>query len=311
MIKKVAKKILPKRFYNFLRMRPRFVLISGSLYRKIDYINKLCWNNDPDDRGDILGIIRKKAHIVDKGLQSPKRARGHSLELAEQLKNKLDLLNHQMSGHTSQWAYGIYKLHQDLQLGQLSERDYKDFRFEKENRVSYEKLIASMKERRSIRHFKKGQVPSSRDIEKALKGCIWAPSSCNRQTVVNFYTCDVGLANKCASFNKGATSISGDFAFISVCYDTRSYHLPQESLTGMIDASLGFQNSLLLFHSLGLGACVLNWSHADKYEELQLRRTLSIPEYCQIAFNVIVGIPKTGAPVPGRKADIEYMMEVR
>src|SRR5690606_12635409 len=101
--------------------------------------------------------------------------------------------------------------------------------------------------------------------------------------------------------------ISGKFTFIAVCYDTRSYFLPQESLTGYIDVSLGFQNSLLMMHSLGLGACVLNWSHASESEDRELRKLLKIPTHCEIAFNVVVGIPKIGAPTPGRKPESEYM----
>ncbi|SEJ25994.1 Nitroreductase [Pseudomonas linyingensis] len=311
MLKNIAKKILPQKTYNLLRMRPRFALLSGHLYSKVKYINSLSWKSDPDNRGDILSIVRKQAHIIDKGLQSPKRTPGHSLELSHYLKKNLEKINHEISPHTSQWATAIYNHHQSLQRGQLSERDYSNFPFENENSISYEKLLASIKERRTIRHFEEGETPTPKEIKRALTGSIWAPSSCNRQTIVNFFTCNDNLAKKCASFNKGATSISGTFAFISVCYDTRSYHLPQESLTGMIDASLGFQNSLLLFHSLGLGACVLNWSHADEHEEAELREALEIPRHCQIAFNVIIGKPKNGAPIPGKKSAMEYMVEVK
>jgi ethanolamine ammonia-lyase large subunit len=62
-------------------------------------------------------------------------------------------------------------------------------------------------------------------------------------------------------------------------------------------------------HALGLGACVLNWSHADKDENTRLRALLNIPEYCEIAFNVIIGIPHGGAPAPGKKNTTEYIIE--
>ncbi|HDZ3742550.1 TPA: hypothetical protein RSW73_003766, partial [Vibrio cholerae] len=96
----------------------------------------------------------------------------------------------------------------------------------------------------------------------------------NRQSIVTFVTSDEEKVQMCLKQNKGATAISGSVTFVSVCFDTRAYHLPQESLTGYIDASLGFQNSLLAFHSLGLGACVLNWSHASLNEEKNLRDIL-------------------------------------
>ena len=152
-------------------------------------------------------------------------------------------------------------------------------------------------------------MPTLAEINMILETTVWAPSSCNRQTIVNYFTLNEALVSQCTKQNKGATAISGKHAFISVCYDTRSYHLPQESLSGMVDVSLGFQNALLMVHALGLGACVLNWSHADKNENVTLRQLLNIPDYCEIAFNVIVGVPNGGAPAPGKKNKLEYIVE--
>lgn len=307
MLKNLIKKILPVAVYNFIRMRPRIVIVSESLKRKIAYINKAAWQQDPDYRGDNSGALRKYGHMVDKGLQSPRREAGHSLPVASRLTELLDLKERECE--SSQWANNILGLHRDLQKHNIDKQTYANFDFVKENHLSSEQLLSFIKERRTLRHFSAEHFPDLVDIRKILATSVWAPSSCNRQTIVNFFTITPSLVSQCTKQNKGATSISGKHAFISVCYDTRSYHLPQESLTGMVDASLGFQNALLMTHALGLGACVLNWSHADKHENKTLRKLLSIPEYCEIAFNVIIGIPNGGAPAPGKKNTTEFIIE--
>jgi hypothetical protein len=307
MLKNIVKKLLPTTVYNFIRMRPRLVIVSESLKRKITYINNAAWQQDPDYRGDNSGALRKYGHMVDKGLQSPHREAGHSLPIASRLNELLDLQDRHCE--SSEWANDILGLHSDLQTNAIDKDTYANFAFTNNSELSSGQFLSFIKERRTLRHFSHAKMPSLVDITKILETSVWAPSSCNRQTIVNYFTVNEGLVSQCTKQNKGATSISGKHAFVSVCYDTRSYHLPQESLTGMVDASLGFQNALLMTHTLGLGACVLNWSHADKNENETLRRLLNIPEYCEIAFNVIIGIPNGGAPAPGKKNTAEYIIE--
>lgn len=306
MIKSVARRLFPRKIYNFIRMRPRVIIVSESLKRKIAYINRAGWAQDPDYRGDNSGALRKYGHMIDKGLQSPQREAGHSILVA----NRLAELLREYDDYdvTFEWAKTVLSLHSDLQNEQLGSK-YSNFAFESTNSITAESLLGFMKERRSLRHFSQTKLPSPAELNEVLQASIWAPSSCNRQTIVNYFSMDEGLVIECTKQNKGATSISGKYCFVSVCFDTRSYHLPQESLTGYIDASLGFQNSLLMAHAKGLGACVLNWSHATAKENAKLRELLRIPEYCEIAFNVIVGVPDGGAPIPGKKKTSEFIIE--
>ncbi|WP_077285851.1 nitroreductase family protein [Cognaticolwellia aestuarii] len=305
--KNIVKKILPASMYNLIRMKPRLMIVSASLKRKISYINKAAWQQDPDYRGDNSGALRKYGHMVDKGLQTFEREPGHSIVIALRLHELINL--NKNNCESVAWAKEILSLHRDLQEGSLDSNSYSEFPLINSKAIGSEQLLTFLKERRTLRHFHHSMAPSIEDIYKILETTVWAPSSCNRQTIVNFFTMNDALVAECTKQNKGATAISGKHAFISVCYDTRSYHLPQESLTGMIDATLGFQNALLMVHSLGLGACVLNWSHSDVQENLRLRSLLDIPEYCEIAFNVIVGIPNGGAPTPGKKNKVEYIIE--
>lgn len=308
MLKKAVKKLLPSKCYNFLRMRPKVVLVSDSLWGQIRKINAIAWTQDPDSRGDLGAALRKQGHILDKGLQSVERRPGHGGQVAEGLRRLLDKAPQEES-ESARWARLIHGYHCRLQADELLPGEYSAFEFRHDSTIDFDSLLLLLKERRSLRHFDTERLPEADQIRKVLQGAVWAPSSCNRQTISNFFTCDWELALQCSRQNKGATSVTGKFAFVCVCYDTRSYHLPQESLTGLIDVSLGFQNSLLLAHALGLGGCILNWSHADRDEEARLRGLLSIPEYYSIAFNAIIGIPRFGAPVPARKSEGEYIIE--
>lgn len=303
-LKVLLRSILPRRAYNLILARPVLVIMSRSLYRKVHRINMAALFSDPEFRGDWGGIIRKEAHIIDKGLQLSGRKRGHSLDRAASLRKSL--MAAPVEGHTALWASEILSMHGALQNEQLESEAYSGFDFIcPDGDAQY--ISDVIRTRRSIRHFSFVESPSQDLVRQAIDATVWASSSCNRQTIISYVAFDENLAALCAKQNKGATGISGTFAFISVCYDTRSYFLPQESLTGMIDVSLGFQNALLLMHAFGLGACVLNWSHASKQEEFTLRTLLDIPEHCEIAFNVVVGVPRVGAPPPGRKSDSEYM----
>ncbi len=307
MLKNIVKKLLPTSIYNFIRMRPRLIIVSESLKGKIAYINKATWQQDPDYRGDNSGALRKYGHMVDKGLQSPQREAGHSLPIASRLNELLELKEKQCE--SSVWAKHMLDLHSELQNSTIGDDIYVNFAFVNESKINSDMLLHFLKERRTLRHFAHDKMPTLAEINMILETTVWAPSSCNRQTIVNYFTLNEALVSQCTKQNKGATAISGKHAFISVCYDTRSYHLPQESLSGMVDVSLGFQNALLMVHALGLGACVLNWSHADKNENVTLRQLLNIPDYCEIAFNVIVGVPNGGAPAPGKKNKLEYIVE--
>ncbi|HAS6027606.1 TPA: hypothetical protein I7126_03360 [Vibrio vulnificus] len=307
MLKMILKKVLPTKLFNFIRMKPRITLLSDSLYHKIKYINRAAWNQDPDFRGDVTGIIRKYGHMIDKGLQAENRQSGRGKEVYITLNEYLSDVDD--SCETTQWAKKISTTYRSLQDGMLDRYQYSNFVFENKSNIRIKELSKFIKERRSIRIFESEICADISDIKEALLLSIWGPSSCNRQSIVTFVTSDEEKVKMCLKQNKGATAISGRVTFVSVCFDTRAYHLPQESLTGYIDASLGFQNSLLAFHSLGLGACVLNWSHASINEDKKLRDILNIREHYQIAFNVIIGVPKYGAPIPGKKNSKEVIIE--
>jgi len=94
--------------------------------------------------------------------------------------------------------------------------------------------------------------------------------------------------------------------FISVCADARLYMI-QDRYLPLIDVSLGLQNMLLLAYSQGIEGTILNWMHHTAKEDSILRKTLNIPGYYLIAFNVLIGYSDKAVPVPKRKSrDLAY-----
>lgn len=298
------KKLLPVKVYRFIRMKPRLIFAPHSLHIKLKRLIRATWNEDFDNRGDDNSFLIKLSHILDKGLQRPDIKPGHSKSILNSINNFISNENHSYEKKHEQWARKLTGIHNSLQNGHY---DYQsEFEFKIQHSIPITILNNHVKERRSIRHFSQ-ELITINDVEKAIELLPFAPSSCNRQTSELFITENEEKIQKCLEQNKGATGISGKFIFISLTYDSRSYHLPQEILTGYIDASLAFQNFMLGVHSLGLGATILNWSHASQKEEDNLRRLLSIPVHNQIVCNCIVGRPRYGAPRPSKKDISEFL----
>lgn len=295
---KLARILLPKKIYRLIRIKPRLIFVSDSLYQKIKNINKASWINDFDNRGDNNSYLLKYAHMLDKGLQRLDKKPGHSFPLVSKINSLLIDKGKTHNIKHVKWAQNMLKHHEDLQNGNFLYS--KEFKFKNQSSLDIKSLSSHIIERRSVRNFEESS-PSIEDIMPALKLLPWAPSSCNRQTIHVFLTDDPIKVKICTKQNKGATGLSGNYIFLSVTFDSRSYHLPQESLTGYIDTSLAFQNFIIAIHSLDLAATVLNWSHADKNENKNLREVLSISNDYEIVMNCIVGKPRQGAPTPSKK----------
>lgn len=306
MLKQVLEYFLPRKLFLFIRARPRPIIISNFLYKKIKTINTEILYNEFENRGDKQGGIRKYAHIIDKGLQSPSREAGHGNKTYTLLLSMLSSV--QEDTQTEAWGKLIAKKYEELQAKKLN--DYKNFEFLNSNKIQFNNLRAHLTERRSIRHFEERAVETT-ELHQLLELARWAPSSCNRQTIRLYATTNEEIATACARQNNGATNITGTYAFVCVCYDSRSYHYPHEAFTGIVDTSLAFSNIVSGAHSLGLGGCVLNWSNSSKKQESELRELLSIQQQDVICFNFLVGHPKYGAPTPGKKSDNEFISIIK
>ncbi|MFC1858900.1 nitroreductase family protein, partial [Thermodesulfobacteriota bacterium] len=139
-------------------------------------------------------------------------------------------------------------------------------------------------------------------LKSVLEAGIWAPSSCNKQTLRLFATNNPDLAVECLKTCKGGTCFT-DFipCFISFCADLRSYVMPDEAWLAQVDTGMAAQNCCLTATSLKLSLTPLSWCQHDQFEDRKLRELLNIPEYCRIIVNGVMGYPSVITATPERK----------
>lgn len=307
-IKKVMghfiRKFISKKTYRILRLKP---LIVPSYYKNIieeveNYINIQQDTATFEDEERAILLLRKQAHIIDKGLQRKDFKPGHSTEhyrcaLSEIKKVTSEKL---LEDDSLIWGRAKIKEFERKQEGlDIQEESVPSTIIELPTAEALRNLMTT---RRSVRYFKEQPVP--KDI---LSECIevinWAPSSCNKQPIQVYTTNDPACAAECASNCKGLTGFSSYIpCFMAICVDTRGYVYPSEMYLPSVDASLGAENMLLMLHAKGLASTVLSWAQKDEEEEQNLRQLLDIPDYCTIIFNVVTGYPDTIPPVPERKS---------
>lgn len=246
-------------------------------------------------------LLRKYAHILDKGLQNINCESGHgkkfyllAKEALSRIKSPELLLDPSIA-----WAIKKIRIYEKLQTeGTLDDSLSCEYI---KTCCKYEDMVDAIKTRRSIRSYSNKTV-SRTDISKVVEVIIWAPQSCNRQVAVVFATTSPVKVYDCLAVCKGATNFSDNVpCFLSFCADLRSYRLPRELFLPTIDIGLGLQNCCLIAHTLGMSLTFLNWEQHSSEEDKKLRSVLDIPEHYRIVINGVLGYPERGAPVPLRK----------
>ncbi|NVH48265.1 nitroreductase family protein [Photobacterium damselae] len=299
----VLEKILPKKLFIILKMRPRLMFVDVYTATKIKWL----WSNMLDGidyRGDESAVLRKSTHILEKGLQRTDKKNGHSTKIVEKTLNLLDKADEE---NIRNWSKGIIQSYNNFQKGINIDEAIDLPLFDKT--IDTDSLVDLIKSRRSHRYFKDDKV--SPDIIKELaKILMWAPNSCNRQTTKIYITTNRDKIKKCLSLNGGATCMNIPPVFISFVSDTRSYILPVEREAAFIDVSLAAQNFVLLAHNYNLGTCILNWTHASTNEERELRKELKINDHELIIFNMILGYPLKNIH-PSEKKPLSKIVEFR
>ncbi len=254
-------------------------------------------------------VLRKHAHIIDKGLQQGGREPGHS---AGVYAAALDVLHRiespEMKDDPSvQWAIRKLEQYDSLQQGHSFQERAELIA---SNGDSYRHLLETIKGRRSARDFVERPVDHD-TIRQVVEVVSWAPQSCNRQTTKVFSTNDLNLVRECMSTTAGATCFGAYVpCFMSFCADLRPYSLPNEIWLPYVDVSLGVQNCCLVAHALGLSITLLSWCQSKPPDDVKLRRLLSIPDDFVIGCNGVMGYPNGLYEAPARK-DLTWTCVIR
>lgn len=262
------------------------------LNRRLEWLDDDYW----------AAILRKQAHILDKGLWAcnfePGRGRDYYNSAIEAYKNiRSDTVRNDPS---VLWAAQKIKKYEQVQkVGVGCQKPLSQGVYDP---TAYDRLVKIIKSRRSIRSFT-SQTIDCQILEKIIGVTAWAPSSCNKQTVKVFATISSDLAHKCLNTCKGGTCFSDSVpCFLSFTADLRSYVMPEEAWLPQIDTSLAAQNSCLAAHTLGLSLCLLTWCQHNEQEDQELRTLLSIPNHHRIVFNAVLGYPSVAVETPERKS---------
>lgn len=257
-----------------------------------------------ESEGRSMLLLRKYAHIIDKGLHRLDAEAGHSKSYYDALVSELKALEGTSYEKDPTYAWVLSKK-QAYESLQANPSTFKPLRgIETTSNISYDELLSLMQQRRSNRYFKLKRV-SDEIIEKLKVTANWAASSCNKQPIRIFATNEPNLAKECLSCCKGGTGF-GEFipSFWVFTADVRGYVWPTELYLPVVDTCLGVQNVFLAAQTLGISGTILTWAQKESHEELSLRRLLNIPQHYSIVLCAVVGYADFTYCIPTRKSCI-------
>ncbi len=130
--------------------------------------------------------------------------------------------------------------------------------------------------RHSVRQFdSQGIKPEL--IERAVRLAQKAPSVCNRQTGKVYCVTDPNKIRETLTFQDGNAGFGDTVgALFVITANLRGFYKIGERNQGFVDGGLFAMSLAYAIHSLGLGACFLNWSVSAK-QDWKMRRALRIP----------------------------------
>lgn len=293
------KKILPRKIYKLVA---NGAIIVPAYYRNIirDAETNFDLSLQDSDEKTLL-LMRKYAHIIDKGLHRKDATPGHSKEYYILLKDCISRLEKSSYSDdlTLAWAKSKLMQYERLQFGNNFEPLVGEVPEELTSFEDFENLVHA---RRSNRDFTTKKVADN-DVEKLKRLANWASSSCNKQPINIYATNDSELAKECLKCCKGGTGFSNHIpSFWVFTADILGYVWPTEIYLPSVDVCLGVQNVMLGATTLGISGTLLSWAQKCTEEELQLKKLLNIPTHHQIIICAVMGYAKTQFQTPTRKA---------
>lgn len=296
----LLRKILSERIYSLVANG--FIIVPSfykSIIKDADKYFRYSLKESPEK--DVL-LMRKYAHIIDKGLHRKDVSPGHSMvyyQLLKETLNKLSVTPYK-DDPTYKWAQSKIKLYESLQQSPETFTPLEGLN-PSVQAVDYEDFVKLVQSRRSNRFFLEKKITD--DVAfKLVSVSNWASSSCNKQPVKLFYTLNPELASECLKCCKGGTGFSPFIpSFWVFAADSRGYVWPSEMMLPYIDVSLGAQNVYLAAQTLGITGTVLSWAQKSEEEDTQLRKLLSIPDEYVIVFCSVMGYASSTYMTPVRK----------
>lgn len=171
-------------------------------------------------------------------------------------------------------------------------------------------ILELIKGRKSVRRWKNSEV-SDEIIEKLVDAARWAPCSSDKQTCKLLIIRDEKGIDFLGKRLAGGSGFAHTAAVhILVLVDMRRYRLPLERHMAYLDGAAAIENVLLMAHSLGLGACWLNWSISESNEK-KVYELFNIPRYMLPISVIAIGYPDIISESPARKEIKKFVVYER
>ncbi|WP_428390041.1 nitroreductase family protein [Mucisphaera sp.] len=149
-------------------------------------------------------------------------------------------------------------------------------------------LMPFMLSRHSIRDYTNEPVDPEL-IKQAIRLAQLSPSVCNRQAwKVHAYFDQTRIRELLAYQNGNATFREDITTLLIITSDLRKFYDCGERFQGWIDGGMFSMSMTLALHSLGLGACCLNWS-AEMERDTAMRTAANIPDHELVIMMMSVG----------------------
>lgn len=251
-------------------------------------------------------LIRIYAHAIEKAVYAPvfDPSRGHAK--AAVLRSLLESpLAYHIDRETSEWATNLLTWYDRRVSDSAWHMEYcspsevaKD---------TYSRLLPILQSRRSVRSFAPTAITSAH-ILRAVEYMRCAPTSCHRQAVRVFATCDSEVAATAHKFCLGSSGFSPTIpAFAAICTDSNPYAMPDEHALPFVDGAICAAFFILGCHAQGICATLMAWNDLRGVSERNLRELLSIPANYVIVVACALGFPAGQPPRNPRKPLSEWV----
>lgn len=176
--------------------------------------------------------------------------------------------------------------------------------FQTDSEKNDEPLFKIIKERRSIRSWEDNGITDD-EFATLIDAAKWAPSSSHRQTWHFLLTRDKEKINTISQIRK-QKFVKNAPSCILVLININAYKKLESVYTPYLDAGAAIQNMLLMAHTLGLGACWVNFGEyeiPDSKNMQKIKNLFQIPENLKIVSIIPIGkLSAKNQNAPGRKA---------
>ncbi len=317
MIKFIVKRILPHKVYNYILQAYRIYIkrkqvksaYKYDFYKTIKYSELAGQLNSMQ----LLGLIIREYHVVEKGLTMPQTRLGFGKDVIIDLANNCIDYIQKYSNDEIQLKYAInvlaeykhFHLNENFQLeNDVQNAIDKLFEFAGDiapshqiefSREDYFKYVDSnfaefSNSRHSVRNYCDANIDSE-DILKVLDTARNTPSACNRQPWRTYVYREKHAINeilKVQGGNRGFGHLTN--VLLVITSDLCMYTSVEERNAPYVDGGMYAMNVLYSLHANKIAACILNCSNSVE-KDLLMREVTHINESEVFIAMISCGIP--------------------